>query len=473
MRRGGVDEALSMPPISHGLVSAFLAEVIGESSDELDRTGMVTSAYQSDDGGHYTVNIEASPGKLRLAFAQASAPKAAPPARPTPVSAPLASTATAAFVAPANSEANIAASNQFSANPDFDADTGARIAELCAYATDEGASDLFLTTAGDARLRIADQLRELPGTAMSEAELRAGFTLTPTHLAELDQRGSVDFAIEPRPGARLRVNLFRHAGGLSAALRPIRLNPPTLAELNLPASLNGLAAHPNGLVLVTGMAGSGKSTTLVAIVEQLNRGASKHIITLEDPIEYRYQSRRALIHQREIGAQVCDFATGLRAALREAPNVILLGEMRDRETIAAALTAAETGHLVLATLHASNAMVAIDRMIDIFPDGQQRQIRIQLSIVLREILTQYLLPTADGNGRVPAYERMITNDAISANIRDDKTHHIPSAIQTGRSEGMVALELSLARLVRAGNITRAEGLARAKEKSYFTELLHG
>jgi twitching motility protein PilT len=234
-----------------------------------------------------------------------------------------------------------------------------------------------------------------------------------------------------------------------------------------------MADYPNGLVLVTGMAGSGKSTTLASIVDHVNRSRARHVITLEDPIEYAHPSRLALVHQREIGRDVTDFASGLRAALRESPDIILLGEMRDRETIAAALTAAETGHLVLSTLHASNAMVAIDRVIDIFPADHQRQIRLQLSIVLREVLTQYLLPNVAGDARVPAYERMIKNDAIASHIRDDKTHQIPSAIQTGRAEGMVPLELSLARLVRAGHLTRTAAQAMAREPGYLAELLRG
>jgi twitching motility protein PilT len=252
-------------------------------------------------------------------------------------------------------------------------------------------------------------------------------------------------------GTRLRINVFDHLGGFGVAARLIRDRVPTLAELALPPELLSIVDQRDGLVLVCGPTGSGKSTTLAALIDQLDQRRAAHVITLEDPIEYRFEGRRCLIHQREVGTHVPSFAAGLRAALREAPDVILLGELRDRETIAAALTAAETGHLVLATLHAPNAAGAIDRMIDAFPDIQQRQIRWQLAAVLRTVITQYLLPRRDG-GRAVAAEVVPVTTAVANIIRKGELHTLPTAIQSGRDAGMIPLERSLARLVESGAV---------------------
>ncbi len=467
IRRAGTESPLSMPPIGRDLVGVFLGEVMPEHDrDRLESGQTLTASYQTGNGARYKVRVERHGAGIRLTFVKPTSSVAAAPGAPRSKrgSSPN-------CVSPERRDASVPARG----NSDVVSAPHANLLELCEQVANEGASDLFLSAGADARMRVDGRLTELPASAMTEEEILNAFagSLDESARATLEASGSVDFAFEPRPGERYRVNVYRQCEGIAAALRPIRRDIPSLEELNLPASLQSITEHPNGLVLVTGMAGSGKSTTLVALVEQVNRTRAKHIITLEDPIEYAYQSRRSLIHQREVGAHVVDFATGLRAALRESPDMILLGEMRDRETIQAALTAAETGHLVLATLHASNAMVAIDRIIDIFPDGQQRQIRMQLSIVLRETLTQYLLPSGRGTGRVPAYERMIKTDAVAACIRDDKTHQLPSAIQTGRAEGMVPLELSLARLVRAGHLSLQTALQVAVEPAYFEELLRG
>jgi twitching motility protein PilT len=274
------------------------------------------------------------------------------------------------------------------------------------------------------------------------------FALSDAHRAALAQHGSADLAFVWH-GHRFRVNLFRQTGGLAAAFRPVRHDPPTLAELGLPASLARLARFPNGIVLVTGPTGSGKSTTLVALVEQLNRESARHIVTLEDPIEYEYRSQRSLVHQRELGVHIDSFETGLRAALREAPDVILLGEMRDRATIAAAMTAAETGHLVLSSLHAGSAAMAVDRIIDVFPEHQQRQMRAQLAGTLRAVLTQHLLPATTPGTPRPATQHSMSTVATAALIRDGKTHQLASAIQTGRDDGMIPLDRSLADLIEA------------------------
>ncbi len=251
----------------------------------------------------------------------------------------------------------------------------------------------------------------------------------------------------------MRVNAFGHLGGHAIAARLIRDRVPSLTELALPGEIASVVDHRDGLVVVCGPTGSGKSTTLAALIDLLDQRTSAHVITLEDPIEYRFAGRRCLIHQRELGTHVDSFAGGLRAALREAPDVILLGELRDRETIAAALTAAETGHLVLATLHAPSAAGAVDRMIDVFPDGAQRQVRWQLASVLRTVVTQYLLPRRDG-GRAVAAEIVPVTTAVANIIRKGELQTLPTAIQSGREAGMVPLERSLARLLDSGACTR-------------------
>ena len=346
---------------------------------------------------------------------------------------------------------------------------------MCIRDRHEGASDVFFASGMAVRLRVGGGLVELDDV-VEESELREFFAplLHAERVEELRVQGSTDLAVEHHDGGRTqrwRANLFRRHGGLSAALRPIRTEVPSLRELNLPDDFLELTQHRTGLVLVTGMAGSGKSTTLVALVEHVNRTAAKHVLTLEDPIEYEYRPARALVQQREIGRDVADFATGLRAALRESPDIILLGEMRDRETISAALTAAETGHLVLATLHAGSAAMAIDRIVDVFPEHQQSQVRTQLAGVLRAVVTQVLLPSTRPPARVPAYEKLLVNTAVGAKIRELRGHQIQSEIQKGRAEGMVSLELSMAKLVRAGRLAMDVALAHAGDPNLLAELV--
>jgi twitching motility protein PilT len=245
------------------------------------------------------------------------------------------------------------------------------------------------------------------------------------------------------------------------AIRPVKMVIPSLAGLGLPETSSRLARLPRGLVLVTGPTGSGKSTTLAAMIDLLNTEARLHIITLEDPIEYVHRHRGCLINQREIGQDTLSFASALRAAMREDPDVILVGEMRDLETIAAAITAAETGHLVLATLHTAGAAQTIDRIIDVFPPYQQQQIRVQLAATIQGIIAQQLLPRQDGSARVAAVEIMITTPAIRNLIRESKTYQISSQLQTGAKFGMQTMESSLRDLYRAGIISRQEALNNA------------
>jgi twitching motility protein PilT len=271
---------------------------------------------------------------------------------------------------------------------------------------------------------------------------------------------------------RLRVNLFRHAGGLAAAVRPVWATVPTLEALHLPAALLDLVRPRTGLVLLTGATGSGKSTTLAALLAHVNRTRAAHIVTLEDPIEHLYGPGRSIVHQREVGRDVDSFASGLRAALRENPDVLLVGEMRDRETIRLALTAAETGHLVLSTLHSGNAAMAIERVLDAFGEGDKPYVSQQLAGVLRAVVAQQLLP-ASGGGLQPVLEVLTVNHAVAAQIREGRTHMLATQMEIGAVEGMVPFPRALAELVRAGRLTRATALAAAGDPEAVQAALDG
>ena len=273
-----------------------------------------------------------------------------------------------------------------------------------------------------------------------------------------------DFSFAVPGMGRFRVNVFRQRGSLGAVIRVIPFTLPNPADYHIPDDVMACADFQKGLVLVTGPAGAGKSTTLACIIDKLNHERSGHIITMEDPIEYVYKSKKALIHQREVGSDVTSFAAALRSALREDPDVILVGEMRDYETISAAVTAAETGHLVMSTLHTIGAAQTIDRIIDVCPPGAQSQIRGQLSTVLRGIITQQLLPLATGRGRCAATEILVGSDAVCNLIRENKCFQIPSVLQSGAALGMHSLNGDLARLVDCGKITREAALRCSTDK---------
>jgi twitching motility protein PilT len=276
------------------------------------------------------------------------------------------------------------------------------------------------------------------------------------------------------PGvARFRVNVFFQRGSVSAAFRLIPSEIKTLEGLGLPAPVTEFTRKPRGFVLVTGPTGSGKSTTLASMVDLINRDREEHILTIEDPIEFLHRHKRCIVNQREIGSDAIDFSTALRSALREDPDVILVGEMRDLETISTALTAAETGHLVFATLHTQSTSQTVDRIIDVFPPHQQQQVRMQLSIALQGIVTQQLLETADGAGRVVAAEILVPTPAIRNLIREGKTHQIYSALQTSGAVGMQTMDSHLAELVRKGAITRKLAEQRASVPEEFKRLMGG
>ncbi|ADQ45712.1 twitching motility protein [Caldicellulosiruptor kronotskyensis 2002] len=287
----------------------------------------------------------------------------------------------------------------------------------------------------------------------------------------LEQKGEIDFSYGIKGVSRFRVNVYKQRGSYSIAFRIIPVNIPPFETLGLPPVLKEFTKLNKGLVLVTGPTGSGKSTTLASLIDIINKERDVHIITLEDPIEYLHRHNKSIINQREIGSDTLSFADALRAALREDPDVILVGEMRDLETIAIALTAAETGHLVFSTLHTIGAAKTIDRIIDVFPPHQQQQIRIQLSTVLQGVVSQQLLTRRDGKGRVVATEVMIVNPAIRNLIREAKTYQIQSIIQTHQRQGMITMEQSLIDLYKRGFITREDAFNYATDFDFMQRLL--
>ena len=288
---------------------------------------------------------------------------------------------------------------------------------------------------------------------------------------ELSEGRDVDFAIQSPDGGRERVNIFRQQGKLACTVRLLNDRIPTIEELRLPPILKQLADEPRGLILVTGPTGSGKSTTLASMIDYVNASRPEHIITIEDPVEYVYERKQALLHQREVGRDVDSFAAALRSALREDPDIILVGEMRDYETISAALTAAETGHLVLSTLHTTGAAQTIDRIIDACPASSQNQVRIQLSGVLKGVVTQCLIPTADGRGRIAATEVLTGTDAVMNLIRESKGHQMATLMQSGAANGMHTLNGDLSRLGAMGVISGENAFKYSNDKRDLTNYL--
>ncbi|PZD93236.1 type IV pili twitching motility protein PilT [Paenibacillus sambharensis] len=323
------------------------------------------------------------------------------------------------------------------------------------------ASDLHLAAGSPPVMRLHGQLQRI-GQQLLMAEEINGMAIG---LLEGEQwerfklLGEMDLAWELEGISRYRVNAYRQRGQISLAIRTIPVDIPSLSSLGLPPAVEALAARPHGLVLVTGPTGSGKSSTLAAMIDHINATQKKHIVTLEDPVEFVHSNRMSLIQQREVGRDTGSFASGLRAALRQDPDVILVGEMRDPETIGAAVTAAETGHLVLATLHTTDAPQTIDRIIDAFPAHQQAQVRGQLAAVLAGVISQRLLPRPDGAGRCCAAEIMINTPAVANLIRSEKVHQIRSVLQTGRAQGMVTLDMSVQELLRQGRVDPAAAKA--------------
>ncbi|MCM3743485.1 type IV pilus twitching motility protein PilT [Sporosarcina luteola] len=329
------------------------------------------------------------------------------------------------------------------------------IDEILKKAYELKASDIHLTVGVPPVFRIHGELKRYGEVSIDDAftEAAAKSTIPEKIVGEFLEKGQIDYSYDLKGIARFRVNAFQQRGSISLAFRTIPTIIPSIDELQVPGILKSLAETPQGLILVTGPTGSGKSTTLAAMIRYLNETSRKHIITLEDPIEYVHSHQSSIIDQREVGFDTSTFADGLRASLRQDPDVILVGEMRDLETISTAITAAETGHLVLATLHTWSAASTIDRIIDVFPHGQQSQIRVQLAGVLTAVLSQRLFQTVDRKGRRVATELMINNSAISNLIRSEKVHQIPNVIQTNRSMGMHMMDTSVRQLLDRGLIS--------------------
>ena len=325
---------------------------------------------------------------------------------------------------------------------------------LLREATEKGASDLHLSTSEPPMLRIHGDLVRTEHAALTPEHVNAlvNSIMNDRQRAQFSNEHEVDFACELPGKGRFRVNVFLHSRGPGAVLRTIPTLIPSLESLHMPAILKELCTRERGLVLVTGPTGSGKSTTLAAMVDVINQTWDAHILTVEDPIEFVHQPKRCLVNQREVGPHTGSFTNALRSALREDPDVILIGEMRDLETISLALTAAETGHLVFGTLHTSSAPKTIDRIIDVFPAGQQAQIRTMLSESLEAVVAQTLVKKKGGGGRVAACEILIGVPAVRNLIREAKLHQIPSMMQTGQRAGMQTLDMALADLVKRGMI---------------------
>lgn len=337
----------------------------------------------------------------------------------------------------------------------------------------QGGSDLHIAAGQMAMMRVDGQIRPIRGSQQLSPDATERMllgVLDAPRRKKLEEISSVEFMYEvelPSGPRRFRASLFRDRSGLNGAFRRIAETPPTLAELNLPQRLEELVSHKQGLVLVTGPTGCGKTSTLAALVAHLNDTRSGHVVTLEDPIEYVHKSDRCLVSQREIGRDTRSFATGLRAALREAPDVILVGELRDLESTSLAVTAAETGHLVLATTHTNSAPSTVERLIYAFPAEQQSQVRTMLAESVRGIVTQHLLPRADNRARVPAVEVMLGSPAISNLIREGRTFQIQGVIETSRFQGMQSLDQCLQDLLDAKLITKRTAWQHASERSQF------
>jgi twitching motility protein PilT len=336
--------------------------------------------------------------------------------------------------------------------------------EILKATVQKGASDLHLVIGQSPMVRVDGQLqamKEFPVLTADESRRIIYSLLSDPQRIRFEQDWELDFSVSVDSVSRFRANILLEKKGVEAVLRVINNHIPSPEELQLPPVIIDLANQSRGLVLVTGPTGSGKSTTLACLINLINEKRKEHILTVEDPIEFVYENKNCVIRQRELGQQTQSFAAALKHALRQDPDVVLIGEMRDLETISAALTVAETGHLVFATLHTTDAAQTVDRIIDVFPAHQQQQVRTQLSTCLKAVISQTLLPKVGGKGRVAAREIMLVTPAVSNLIREGKTHMIYGAIDTSARVGMISLDKSLAELARKGLITPAEALAKA------------
>ena len=344
--------------------------------------------------------------------------------------------------------------------------------ELLRTAVAQKASDLHLTVGLPPQLRVHGTLVHLPGPPLTETDIQelAYTMLPPDQIAEFETRKELDTSYSIKGFSRFRVNLFRQRGSVAAAVRTIPFEIPTLQSLRLPPILEELAAKPSGLLIVSGPTGSGKSTTLAALLESINMKRECHILSVEDPIEYLHRHRKSTINQRELGNDTASFQEALRHMVRQDPDVIMIGEMRDLDTMSAVLTLAETGHLVMTTLHTSDAVHAIQRIVDVFPAYQQTQIRLQLSLVLVAVVVQQLLPRMDEKGRVVACEVMVATPSVGNLIRENQLHQLKTVIQTGRRSGMQTMNSALIELFQQELVTWEEIARRTTDLEELNQL---
>ncbi|MDX2170622.1 MAG: PilT/PilU family type 4a pilus ATPase [Deltaproteobacteria bacterium] len=446
----GAPLPLTMPPTSTERIRFLLDDLWSSHAETLEKTGRIALPYRSAQLGDFAVRlVQPDAATLEVTFRREAELSDTEVEIRTPSAAPVA--------APERRDTSAAG-----ALPEA-------LHALLALALARGASDIHLTPGQAPIARIDGELVGLDGAAAVEVD---ALLASPAQRERIAAGGSVDRGVDLPGLGRLRVNVYASDAGLCAALRLLRREAPPLAELNLPAQVAPLVELPHGLVIVCGPTGSGKSTTLAALAQHAMRGRAQVLVTLEDPIEYliRPLQPAGLVRQREVGTHVRDFATGLRDALREDPDALLIGEMRDAETIGLALTAAETGHLVFASLHSRTAASAVERIVDTYPPERQRQIRVQLADALRAVIAQRLLPASDG-GRVPAVELLRVTYAVANLIRDGRTAQIVNQLQAGGGEGMLVLERHLTDLVRAGRIRRDVALAAANDAATLMDYL--
>lgn len=344
--------------------------------------------------------------------------------------------------------------------------------ELLEITIKQNASDLHLTVGVPATIRVNGELSRISSEKLQPTDTeRYSREILEERYDEYIVKGELDTSFSVAGLGRFRVNLFKQRGSCSVAIRVVGLKIPTISELQFPSVIKELISNKRGLVLVTGSTGSGKSTTLAAMINEINATRAAHIITLEDPIEYLHKHNKSIINQREIGKDSLSYKNALKSVLRQDPDVILVGEMRDLETISIALTAAETGHLVFSTLHTIGAAKTIDRVVDVFPPYQQQQVKIQLAGVIKGIISQQLLPKVDGSGRVASLEIMMATTAIQNMIREGKTHQIESSIQTGAKYGMKTMDMSLSELYKKGMISYECALSYAVDRDMLSKIM--
>ncbi len=339
---------------------------------------------------------------------------------------------------------------------------------------EKGASDIHLTVGMPPVLRMDGALVKLveEGVLTPEETQKFAYSLMSQHQIEtFDKLGEIDFSYSIPDFCRFRIDIYMQRGSIGIALRAVPLEVPTIDSLELPSILKEIASLKRGLILVTGPNGSGKSTTLAAMINHINQTQEVHVLTIEDPIEYLHKHDKAMVNQRELGIDTKNYANALRAALKQDPDVVMIDEMKDLETISAAINAAEKGHLVLTTLHTMGAVATVDRIIDVFPKEQQQKVRIQLSSVLQAVISQQLVRKVDGNGRVAAMEIMICNPAIRNHIREDKTYQIINSIQTSKKEGMFSMDAYLVELYRTNQITYEEAVSSSVDRDWVIKML--